>query len=795
MKKIFLCAAMLFAVFFIKAQTTTISANEIKANRRFNLDGIWRTSFPGNNAGDVISGGVVTWLNGLTFAVTSAEYNIKNKVYLSNSGTITLDAAHPTLQRIDVIGLNTAGQIVKVTGTPSVNPLIPQVNPAIQVYLTAIIVNAGATSAGVNQLIIYDEDNEWAHVDGGFTSINFANTTTPQSGSVSIACTGSGDIKFANGSTNYNYSDYNVLRFYLRLSTALPNSASVSVGVSNGEVGLTPITQAHGFNPSQVNTWQNISIPLSDLNRSGATFTAFYLTVTGATTTYRIDNIQLQGSSGNGTGEGYLTEIFKRNDSVFYKINSNTIFAYIDGGGGGGSLTLNGQTGGTQTFATSSSGSNFGITSSGNTHTFSLPDAGFSSRGLINTTSQTILGVKSFPQGITVGSLRHVGEIGSSSNLRFGSTLSNLIAGSLNNLSIGNNTANTQFAGSFNLFIGHNIAMQSPTQNNSISIGDGNKLWLYKDSSGTATINTGDLRYNVNYINQFTSRSLVDKNYVDSFTSKTIADSSFAVDTSLSAAVNILNPISSTLLKSRGLANSGSITWQYNSNGDIIGNTTSGGGTFSGSIAANQIAYGTAANTLSGNNNLYTNGNALSIGTTDLSRSFQILTANGGDAFKMHSTDPNCDIVGSSSASSFEGSNRLRFADGVKIITNATDALHVKQNQNIKLFGGVEFTGKQDITTGTATTIAGNVYNIFVNPTSVLSSHTITMPTNLSDGQELNIFFGGTIATGAPVVTSLTIDAGAGKSMYEFLTPTTANGGDVLTYIYNATTNLIYRKK
>lgn len=53
---------------------------------------------------------------------------------------------------------------------------------------------------------------------------------------------------------------------------------------------------------------------------------------------------------------------------------------------GGSSLTLNSQTGSTQTFATGTSGTDFGISSASNVHTFNIPTASASNRGLLSTT-------------------------------------------------------------------------------------------------------------------------------------------------------------------------------------------------------------------------------------------------------------------------------------------------------------------------------------------------------------------------------------------------------------------------
>jgi hypothetical protein len=67
-----------------------------------------------------------------------------------------------------------------------------------------------------------------------------------------------------------------------------------------------------------------------------------------------------------------------------------------------GITSLNGLTGLSQTFSVGTTGTDFNISSSGTTHTFNIPDASTSARGLITTGAQTLAGNKTLQDNLTV---------------------------------------------------------------------------------------------------------------------------------------------------------------------------------------------------------------------------------------------------------------------------------------------------------------------------------------------------------------------------------------------------------
>ena len=99
----------------------------------------------------------------------------------------------------------------------------------------------------------------------------------------------------------------------------------------------------------------------------------------------------------------------------------------------------------------------------------------------------------------------------------------------------------------------------------------------------------------------------------------------------------------------------------------------------------------------------------------------------------------------------------------------------------------------QTLTTGSTVTINDDTELLVVNPATVLATLAIKLPADPIDGDVVKIAFGGTIATGASVVTALTITANTGQTLYAVAPTSPATGGTVLSYQYVGSTKTWYK--
>jgi hypothetical protein len=100
---------------------------------------------------------------------------------------------------------------------------------------------------------------------------------------------------------------------------------------------------------------------------------------------------------------------------------------------------------------------------------------------------------------------------------------------------------------------------------------------------------------------------------------------------------------------------------------------------------------------------------------------------------------------------------------------------------NIGGSGGSVAPVVQTHTSGSTVTVNDGTNVLIINPTSTISSLTITLPATANTDGTLKIFFGGTLTSGS-VVTSLTIIGNTGQTILQAAAPTSANAGESVGY-------------
>lgn len=99
---------------------------------------------------------------------------------------------------------------------------------------------------------------------------------------------------------------------------------------------------------------------------------------------------------------------------------------------------------------------------------------------------------------------------------------------------------------------------------------------------------------------------------------------------------------------------------------------------------------------------------------------------------------------------------------------------------------------KQTYTTGTTVTISNSTTWLIINPASTVAALAITMPVSPTDGQKIEMSFGGTVTSGV-VVTALTITPNSGQTILSVSSPTTLEAGETVMYRFNSSNSIWYR--
>jgi len=247
----------------------------------------------------LISGGIVTYSGfDLTYYVSAAVYRKNGIFYQTNDTTIVLaPLGHPDSSRTDVFIVNTSGQSTTITGEEAANPLVPQINPDTDVFLTTITLTPTNANAGIDTVIIYDQNQEWIGSVSG-TTANFAYPINVYRGDSTTsvgAISNNQYVAYTNG-TSLNRLDYAGVSFFTRLKAVMNNSNNLNVSFWNSGIQVSN-ERVVPLNKSNITTYQGISLDFGSFTWTNSLFNQIRFRYSGGGGSYTgmyLDFIYLQ---------------------------------------------------------------------------------------------------------------------------------------------------------------------------------------------------------------------------------------------------------------------------------------------------------------------------------------------------------------------------------------------------------------------------------------------------------------------------------------------------------------------
>lgn len=269
-----------------------------------------------------IDGGQIAWTQNYDYTVSFADYVIMGVQYASPQTDITLAAADPSNDRIDLVGVDTTGSVVVITGIPAANPQEPSYDPATQLPLAFIVVSAGTTQPPCASLVsVYAENagdpTEWDVVSSSGTMV-VNSTTNPRNGTYDIQGTAVATNATLTFTTSSPILAENITQLDLHIrskgtwgNTNRGKGFSIQMYSGSTAVGvpvILPPRGAFGWNSSTTGVYQQVIINKSLFNLAdGTSVDKIVFTRTGgggSSMGFYIDDITLEQNCIISTGTG-----------------------------------------------------------------------------------------------------------------------------------------------------------------------------------------------------------------------------------------------------------------------------------------------------------------------------------------------------------------------------------------------------------------------------------------------------------------------------------------------------------
>jgi hypothetical protein len=259
----------------------------------------------------LVTGGQVTWVANYEFSVSAATYYINGVLYSSAADTVTLDAADPTNDRLDIIALDDTGAVVKVTGTAAAQPSEPDIDLGTQIKLALVLVTAATTAppAAVNEVVYADNAGSpaewnWTVSGAGFDVNSTNNPRAPSTKDIEGTSVASGAYAQGEiGTGSLDPADYALLVLWIRSKASWNNNRGLQLSLRNAGVQVGAVVNiarsgTWGFDSTSTGAYQQVAIPMTQFAVPfGSTVTQLRITDYGGAIGFYIDDVSFQAGA------------------------------------------------------------------------------------------------------------------------------------------------------------------------------------------------------------------------------------------------------------------------------------------------------------------------------------------------------------------------------------------------------------------------------------------------------------------------------------------------------------------